>query len=279
MMAIAKDPAQRFQSADAFRNALSQVAAFPAPEAVSEQGTATAGFTGEEATAVAVQPTFEPSFAPRSSEPGSRINRSLLLLVGVIMVAALVAGDAIYKSHHQRQIEQAVAAPGPPLTPQSTAGTSGNMTVAQNTAQAPSAPAPPSEAGPALRQQATATAHKAKVEATIPDTDHGPSAAEFEAQQQAVLEHKKLLDAMEAEVDHLDGRAASVESSLGALEQQMHQSGVGLRGDMVGARSNMRIDIAKAKQAMDSDDTERARHYLDLAHREVEKLEAFLGSR
>jgi serine/threonine-protein kinase len=279
MTAIAKDPAQRFQSADAFRNALSQVAAMSAPEAVEGQGTATAGFAGEEATAAAVQPTFDPGFAPRSSEPVSRVNRTLLLIVGVVMVAALVAGDAVYKSHHQRQIEQAVAAPGPPLTPQSTAGTSGNMTVAQNTAQAPSAPAPPAEAGPAPPQQSTATAHKSKVEPTIPDTVRGPSAAEIEAQQQAALEHKKLLDAMETEVDHLDGRAASVESSLDALEQQMHQSGVGLRGDMVAARSNMRIDIAKAKQAMDSADTERARHYLDLAHREVEKLEAFLGRR
>ena len=83
---------------------------------------------------------------------------------------------------------------------------------------------------------------------------------------------------METETDHLDGRAASVESSLDALEQQMHQSGLGLRGDMVAARSNMRNDIAKAKQAMDAGDTERARHFLDLANREVEKLEAFLGT-
>ncbi len=43
--------------------------------------------------------------------------------------------------------------------------------------------------------------------------------------------------------------------------------------------SNMKTDLAKAKQAMDSADTDRARHYLDLAHHEVEKLEAFLGHR
>jgi ribosomal protein S20 len=54
---------------------------------------------------------------------------------------------------------------------------------------------------------------------------------------------------------------------------------MGLRGDMVAARASMRTDIAKAKQAMDSGDTERARHYLDLAHHDVEKLEAFLGHR
>ena len=95
----------------------------------------------------------------------------------------------------------------------------------------------------------------------------------------AALAQKKLLDDMETEDDHLESRAASIESSLDALEQQMHSQGVGLRGDMVAARANMRNDLAKAKQAMDSADTDRARHYLDLAHHEVEKLEAFLGRR
>ncbi len=107
----------------------------------------------------------------------------------------------------------------------------------------------------------------------------GPSEADIQAQQQAALEQKRLLDAMETESDQLDARAAAVESSLDALEQQMHQSGLGLRGDMVAARANLRTDTMKAKQAIDSGDTERARHYLDLAHREVEKIEAFLGRR
>ena len=55
-------------------------------------------------------------------------------------------------------------------------------------------------------------------------------------------QQKKLLDEMEVENDHLEGRAAAVESSLGALESQMHQSGLGLRGDMVTARAAMRSD-------------------------------------
>jgi eukaryotic-like serine/threonine-protein kinase len=279
MMAIAKDPAQRFQSADAFRNALAQVAGSSAPQPELAQGAATAAFTGGEPAPIAAQPALDPGFVPRPSGPASRANRSLLLVVGVVLVAALVAGDAVYKSHRQRQIEQAVASPEPPPTPQSTAGTPGDNTTAQNQTLPSATPAPFAEAGPAAPQQPTAAAHKPKVQAAIPDTAPGPSPAEIEAQQQAALEHKKLLDAMETEVDQLDGRAASVESSLDALEQQMHQSGVGLRGDMVAARSNMRTDLAKAKQAMDSADTERARHYLDLAHREVEKLEAFLGRR
>jgi serine/threonine protein kinase len=279
MMAIDKDPAQRFQSADAFRNALSQVAASPAPAPVLGQGAASAAFTSREPTPIATQPTIDPGFVPRPSEPSPWVNRSLLILVGVVLVAALVAGDAVYKSHRQRQIEQADASPGPPPATQSTASTSSDTTTAQNQTLPPAVPAPPAEAELATPQQPAATAHRPRVQASIPDTVPGPSAAEIEAQQQAALEHKKMLDDMETELDHLDGRAASVESSLDALEQQMHQGGVGLRGDMVTARSNMRTDIAKSKQAVDSGDTERARHYLDLAHREIEKLESFLGRR
>ena len=140
-------------------------------------------------------------------------------------------------------------------------------TAVADAATAPAAPAP------------AAKAQKAKSQLEPPDYGTSNSAADIQAQQQAALEQKRLLDEMEKEVDHLDGRAASVESSLDTLEQEMHRDGLGLRGDMVAARSNMRTDIAKAKQAMDSGDTARARHYLDLAHREVEKLEAFLGHR
>ena len=81
---------------------------------------------------------------------------------------------------------------------------------------------------------------------------------------------------MEIEDDHLESRAAAVESSLDALEQQMHQSGLGLRGDMVSARASMRSDMQKAKQALDGSDTRR---YLDQANAEISKLEGFLGRR
>jgi len=97
--------------------------------------------------------------------------------------------------------------------------------------------------------------------------------------QQPVVDMKKVMDDLEKESDQLNSRAAAVESSLDGLEQQMHSQGLGLRGDMVAARANLRNDLAKAKQAMESGDTERTQHFLDLAHREVEKLETFLGHR
>jgi eukaryotic-like serine/threonine-protein kinase len=266
MMAVAKDPAQRFQSADAFRNALSQIATGVSPS-LSRPADAP--------VAPAAEPAFDPGFVPATSQPASRVNRSLLLIVGIVLVAALLAGDAVYKSHLQRQSAESVAPPAPPSTSQAIATTSADNTTTQS--QTPP-PTPPAEAAPAASQQSAVMARKPQTQPVAPDYGNSSSTDGSQAQQ-AALEQKKLLDDMETEVDQLDGRAASVESSLDALEQQMHQSGLGLRGDMVAARSNMRTDIAKAKQALNSADTERARHYLDLAHRDVEKLETLLGRR
>ncbi len=68
-----------------------------------------------------------------------------------------------------------------------------------------------------------------------------------------------------------------MEGSIDTLEQQLHHDGLGLRGDVVASRNNLRTDMAKAKQAMDASDTERTRRYLDMAQHEVEHLEKFLG--
>ena len=269
MIAVAKNPAQRFQSADAFRTALSQVGfAQTAPPAATVPATP--------------KPQFDPGF---TVQPNSQSTRNLLLVAAVLVIAALITGTAIYKSFHHSEPAQGTSAPvqaatAPAANPQASSTPVADNLPPQNQAVPPQAPTTqPAETQSAVPQAPAAVAHKANSQPAAPDYGPGPSAADIQAQQQAALEQKQKLDEMEKEVDHLDGRAASVESGLDTLEQQMHQSGLGLRGDMVTARANMRTDIAKAKQSMDASDTERARHYIDLAQHEVEKLEAFLGRR
>jgi len=100
--------------------------------------------------------------------------------------------------------------------------------------------------------------------------DNGPTPDDIAAQ-------KKLVDDLEKQLDQLDSRASAVESSLAGLEQSMHQSGLGLRGDIVSSRANMRNDLAKAKSALDGMDTDRAQKYIDQGGHELDKLEAFVG--
>ena len=111
-----------------------------------------------------------------------------------------------------------------------------------------------------------------RAQVNTPPVNTGPTPEEIAAQ-------KKLMDDLEHQSDQLDSRAAAVESSVGTLEQQMHQSGLGLRGDIVEARANLRNDMAKAKQALDNADTDRAQKFMQQADRELDKLEAFTGHR
>ena len=292
MMAVAKNPAQRFQSATAFRQALSQI------PLSAEDRAGSAAVAAAATTAIgAMPPTGQPStpsqgFTPTPS-PASRPiaydlppakthpNRALLV-IGVLVLLALLTGGVVYKARQHAALTKATpesvtpapaaSNPSPPIPPPQT------QTTETPTTQAPSTP----EVVPPAPPQKTATIARKSPAADNQRAPSGPSAEDLQAERdaaEAAAARKKLLDEMEAEDDQLNSRASAVEASLDTLEQQMHSSGLGLRGDMVAARSNMRNDLQKAKQALDGGDTDRARHLLDMAHREVEKLEGFLGRR
>ncbi len=289
MVAIAKDPGARFQSAEAFRNALSGanvsvVAATAGATPVQQQTPVLTPLpVARPAPPTPIPAPAPPTFAPQPSayatpapQPvrGSR-HVGWILAAAIVVLVAIFGGTQVYRSHNQ----PAALSTGSPISgaqpampnpaPQPTAEPPANSNASSPAAE-PAAPslAPPQ---PAPKPHRTHDANASPPPAA-PPVDNGPSAEQIAAQ-------KKLLDDLENENDHLDSRAAAVESSMDALEQQMHQSGLGLRGDMVAARSNMRTDLAKAKQALDGNDTDRARKYLDQASHEVEKLEAFLGRR
>ncbi len=291
MMAVAKDPGHRFQTADAMRNALSQVGgatAAAAAVAVPQAVVTPSPQPFRQPTMLTPPPAMPPpsSFSPppqqRYAPPDPRPTKTGGRHVGWIVVAAIVVlvalfgGTQVLRSHKQASATDSAAAPSantqpsaPATTPTapSTAQPAQPTPEAQPSATTPAAPlpAPPPAPGRHPRQgtqQASMT----------PPPPPGPSPEEIAAQ-------KKLLDDMENELDHLDSRAAAVESTLSALEQQQRQSGYGLRGDMVAARASMQTDLAKAKDALQSADTDRARRYLNMANSEIQKLEAFAGRR
>jgi serine/threonine-protein kinase len=283
MMAVAKDPGHRFQTADAMRNALSQAggataaAAVAAPQAVAAPAPQSAPVTPPPATPApsTFPPQEQPGCAvlePRPAEPRRR-HIGWIVVAAIILLVALFGGTQVLRSHKPAPAMESAAAPSattaataPAATPMTQPAVSITPATpeAQLPATAPAAPTPPPPPAPGRHSQPASM--------TPPPPPPGPSPEEIAAQ-------KKLMDDMENEMDHLDSRAAAVESSLGALEQQQRQSGYGLRGDMVTARASMQTDLAKAKDALQSTDTDRARKYLDMASHEIEKLEAFVGRR
>ena len=287
MMAISKDPALRFQSADAFRNALSHVGE-PAPQPVSELLSPAASAVAS-STFTPAQPAVDPGFRVTDAmKSGSRTTRNLLLVLGAVLIAALLAGAAMYKSRQQGPQNVVASTTGQPSATAANPSAPADHPITQNQESSPQQLPPaqavtesqPPETNTAAPKQPAAMARKAR-----PDSQNAnpvPTAVpveDIQAQQQAALAQKKLFDSMETEIDQLDSRAASAESSVDGLEQQLHRDGLGLRGDVVASRNSLRTDMTKAKQAMDASDTERARRYMDMAHRELEHLEAFLGRR
>ena len=53
--------------------------------------------------------------------------------------------------------------------------------------------------------------------------------------------------------------------------------GVGLRGDVASHLASMKVNLAKAQDAIGRNDLERAKRYAGLADADVEALEKFLG--
>ena len=53
--------------------------------------------------------------------------------------------------------------------------------------------------------------------------------------------------------------------------------GLGLRGDMASKQASMKNNMAKAQDAIQHNDLERAKRYSKLAENDIEALEKFLG--
>src|SRR5208283_1306988 len=235
MMSVAKDPAQRFQTADAFRNALAQV------RVSSPQPVAPATTT----TMVGLPPRISPavpSSRPVTPPPGENVRatpspvvaqpapakggRGILLAVVAVLLLAVLAGAWIYKSRLQ---------PGMSSAPASTSGQSSSTSSAnppQTTAPVPQQPPPgavppnatTSPAVPAQEATPRNSAGRRSTTNASPNLTPGGAAPDSQAQDQAAatLAQKKLLDELEKESDQLDSRAAAAEASVNTLEQQMH---------------------------------------------------------
>ncbi len=109
-------------------------------------------------------------------------------------------------------------------------------------------------------------------------SEQSAAAAQAAAAAEAAAKAKaEELDRVEHEIDQLTGRAASVNSSLDNLQRQQAAAGYGLRGDIAGRQASLKVNLAKAQDAIGHNDLERAKRYSGLASADVEVLEKFLG--
>ena len=303
LMAMSKDPAMRFQTADAFRAALGSVrqslgtgqqAATPLMTQITPPAWTPTPAVAQPGTSVAppripTQPVPQPTAnqmpptavvaAQASSHRGLYITLGAVIVL-VVLVAAGFAVPRYLKARASGQqsalpqtSDQSPAAPvqaQPVSAPANAAPGSTSGNVATPPAVDPAAAAKAAAAAKRKQEQEAAAAAAAQAAAD--------AQAQAEAQARAVAEARaQALAQAEHQMDQLNGRVASVKASLGTLKNSMSAQGLGLRGDMVAAEARMDNDVTKAQQALDAQNPDRAQTYMKQAEAEVEKLEKFLG--
>jgi eukaryotic-like serine/threonine-protein kinase len=306
LKAMAKDPAARFQNADAMRNALrglrgAQAAAVPVSTPVAAaSATAAAGAVPSATAAASAVPgavssasaaneapkfTPVPQVAPAAQK--SKSNRGLWIVLGAVAaVLAIVAVATLvprfypmfakHSSASSTQAAQSDAASGPavpassqPADTASTASQSATLPVAN----APSANANPAASVPANSNPPAKTARPPYV----PQSANASPAALTNAPVVPAGPDPAQIREVKDKLMNLSARADGVRSGVQALRTQQQAQGLDLRTEIVASLSRMNNDLAEAQQSLNERDLNGANEYIDRADREVAKLEAFLG--
>ncbi len=312
VMAIAKDPAQRFQTADAFRGALGSVreslgmgshaaipvmASAPPPPAWTPTPAVAQPGTSAAPPKMPTQPVYQQPTAHQmaptaviAAQPNS--HRGLYITLGavIVLVVLVAAGLTVPRYLKARASNGQSALPSQTQQQPQMSNQSPAVTAPAQPANPPSNTIPnsPSEnlgatspADPAASTRAAAAAKRKQAQdaaATAANQAAADAQAQADAQAKAVADAQAAaLAEVEHQMDQLNGRAASVKASLATLKNSMSQQGLGLRGDMVAAEARLDTDMQKAQQALDAQNPDRAKTYIKQADAEVEKLEKFMG--
>jgi len=305
LKAMAKDPADRFQSAAAFKSALESAAVAGADQAATQvmpattaplpgtlptapaQNVATAPLATAQSPATlapapktAPQPEAAPAMPPAAvmQAPRSSGHRGLYVALGclltlAVLAAAAVEGPRFFRTHadgaatttHPAPSQQA---PEPATTPSAEA---------QPSPQVSSIPQTEPQTGGQQKPDAAASSHSGSQEAqekpvlkSRPDTNGAPST---EAQESYHQQMRELTE----QADQLTIRAKTARLSLTSLKTQMSEQGLGLRSDVVEAETAMNHHLEKAKREIASGDAVSAEKDLQAAGAAAEYIEKFLG--
>ena len=300
LLALEKDPAKRFQTADAMRAALLSVSksplAAPVPQpapTVASPMQAPPAPASRPAGPAAAPAHAAAAVAPLPPPRAARSHRGLWIAIGSLVTVAVLVVIATQIPAFRRVAAQAVpqapAAVPAAVSQQPTANPPAQPVVGETPAVSAPAPAtapsvaappprrvnPPSSSQPAGRpaSQSPASAEPASQSTEPPPVPPlAPMAGAAEAAKP---------DAQIKEVRHeyalLGVRARTVQTGLDNLRRQQARSGLGLRADMAAAEQRMEHYLDEADAAVKGGDTQAAKENLEAAEREISKLETFLG--
>lgn len=279
LLSVAKDAGKRFQTAEAFRNALISIAG------------------GAPAPAPAPKPAAAPAPPPvRAASSGGR--RGLWIAAGALATIAVAVAVIQFAPWRHTSAAPPPQQP-PPAVVQTPAPAPAAVPAAVPETPAP-APPPPAvkpqtakAAVPVLRP--TTPAPRAATPAPVaPPARQNPAPAQSLPQQllqQQSLQQQSLqqrsapapnvnraeLQQVREQLVMLGSRAAAVQNTLQNLQRTQAASGLGLRSDMVEAATLMRSYLDGSSAALNAGDAASAKSFMEKAERQIERLEKFLG--
>jgi serine/threonine-protein kinase len=302
LMAMEKDPAKRFQSADAFRNALQSVAAdlgvaghaqqafpvaqtSPTPEG-ARRGAATipmTGAVGSRVSPVAPAPVAQAAQMPPPQASGSNQRGLYITLGALIVVLVLVAAGFSLPRWFKTRANQGALSP----SQNSSVGQPGIGATSSQPANPPTTEAiqPVPAASPArvtggenpvVTSSPAPSVKSAKVKQQPSQPADQQERASGASAQPPSPDPDQLAE-LDHEVDLLSSRETAIDASLDTLQRSQNAQGLQLRGDIVAAQQRMQTYLTKARTALQAQDIQNAQRYLKLAEAEVEKLDNFLG--
>ncbi|MBI1896355.1 MAG: protein kinase [Acidobacteria bacterium] len=306
LMSISKDPAQRFQSADAMAAALDSVAA-------------SLGFAARPAAApVVAAAAAVPPPPPRAPLAQPRSRRGLYIAVGSVATLAVLVLAA---TQGPRFFRASTASPAAAVTTTTPGPAATGGAPASDPAAAPSSPAmpiatqlpqsaSPSHTGSAPPAQSTPTATGTKVRPSSVQTaqqvgatqaqgtpspgaqpayqqpaggPRQPASSQAPAVQtqtsapaQPAADQGKLRELRE-ELILLGTRAVSIKGSLQTLQQSQARLGLNINPEISTSRQRMEFYLDEAEAAIRKGEAAGARKMIDSAEKEVERLERFFG--
>jgi hypothetical protein len=296
LIALAKDPAQRFQSAEAFRGALSSVGSTLAVNRIK----------------IAPEPPSSLDFSPPAAvaplpAPVKQDYRLAYMLVGsivtILVIAAAIVEIPKYRHASAGSLPAAQASPvetrpavTPALTPAPVHETAAAPTVvvgtpaaalpksrleavqhpaavvagtAQVAVPAPAGQSPPVQSPPvqSIPVQSIpvqpAPVQPPPVQPQVPTTAPATDTAELSDLRDRMLQ--------------MSARVGAVTTSLQGLQRELARSGLSLRSDVVASQQRMNNQLGEAESSLSQSNAASAKKRLDAAERDLEKLENFLG--
>lgn len=296
LRALEKQPADRFQTADEFRNALKALrepqAVQPAPQPVPQF----APQPVQPSQGFAPVPVAADAAAPATGRSHRGLWIGLGAVVAILALAAMATlGPRFFATHADQKAASSATDAKTSATTPATASESGSVAQPATPSPSPtSQSSPTSTAAPAASPAATANAGQPGKTAVFPSGSvkaqprqtaassaspaaAGSGAAASNASAPPPGPSPQQIREVRDQLMNLGARADAARAGVQQIRSQQQAQGLDIRGDVLASMSRMDNFLGEANRALNQNDLQTAKDYLGRADKEVSKLESFLG--